>query len=243
MLLLDFDGVVADAFDECAVVAWLGMGPDERGGAAEEILGRVPPAFIERFRVVRPYCRTIGHFITAHLAGAESIADQAAFDRRFAEVGEARAAAFAERATKARDELRERDPAAWIAMHTVYPGIAELIRGSGPVSIVTAKDEPSVRAILAGHGLDGDVRAVAGECRDKAREVERLCTEAGADVAAAVFIDDNLDNVLHVRSTGARSLWARWGYATPDQRERAASLGVDAVDLADLPGLAAAPQV
>ncbi len=34
MLVLDFDGVIADAFDECALVAWRGVRPNERGTAA-----------------------------------------------------------------------------------------------------------------------------------------------------------------------------------------------------------------
>ncbi|WP_026928480.1 HAD family hydrolase [Glycomyces tenuis] len=244
MLVLDFDGVIADAFDECAAVAWLGMRPNERDGAAEDHLGRAPASFAERFRAVRPYCRTLDHFIVAHVPGSTEIADQADFDRRFAEAGEARAAAFAERATAAREAIRRRDPAAWAAMHTLYPGIAELIRGAGaPVAIVTAKDEPSVRAILVAHGLEEGVRAVLGECHDKARELERLCAEAGLDAASSVFIDDNLDNVLRVRSTGARTFWARWGYSTPEQHARAEALGVDALDLADLPGLASASRI
>jgi phosphoglycolate phosphatase-like HAD superfamily hydrolase len=240
VLVLDFDGVIADAFDECALVAWRGVRPNERGTAAS-----LPDAaFIERFRVLRPYCRTLDHFIMAHVPGSETVTHQAEFDRRFARIGRGRAAAFAERATAARHGLRERDPAAWAAMHTLYPGVGDLIRGSGaPVVIVTAKDEPSVRAVLAAHGLEAAVGSVSGECHDKAREVERLCAEAGLEASAAVFVDDNLDNVLRVRATGARSLWADWGYSTSDQRERAEALGVEVLGLADLAGLAAAPQV
>jgi phosphoglycolate phosphatase-like HAD superfamily hydrolase len=229
VLVLDFDGVVADAFDECALVAWLG----ERPGASGTV--RPPDAFVERFRHIRPFARTLDHFVMGHVEGAEDIRDQAGFESAFKALDPGRVAGFTAAANAARTLLRERRPDAWVAMHTVFAPVAELIRGTeADVAIVTAKDAASVRAILEPHGLAEHVAAIVDECADKAEAVLALCEERGIPARDAAFIDDNLDNVLHVGSTGARVFWAAWGYSTPDQRERAALSEVARIDLTDL---------
>lgn len=242
MLVLDFDGVVADAFDECALVAWLGEQPVGRGAGIDEV--RPPEDFVARFRHIRPFSRTLDHFVMGHVEGVESIADQADFEARFAALDPGRVAAFTAAADAARARLREHHREQWVRMHTVFAPVAELIRAStAPVAIVTAKDAASVRAILAPRGLDELVSTVVDECHDKAEAVVRLCRERSIPIEEAVFIDDNIDNVLHVGGTGARVFWAAWGYSTEDQRERAARLSVARIDLSDLPhGLAATPR-
>jgi phosphoglycolate phosphatase-like HAD superfamily hydrolase len=232
VLVLDFDGVVADAFDECALVAWLGEHTDQAGDPG---LVRPPDDFVKRFEHIRPFSRTLDHFVMGHVEGAEDIGDQAGFESAFKELDPGRVAAFTAAANAARTRLREHRPDAWVAMHTVFAPVAELIRGSeAEVAIVTAKDAASVRAILAPNGLADDVAVIVAECADKAEAVVRLCREREIPVEDAVFIDDNLDNVLHVGGVGARVFWAAWGYSTPDQRERAARSEVARIDLTDL---------
>jgi phosphoglycolate phosphatase-like HAD superfamily hydrolase len=232
VLVLDFDGVVADAFDECALVAWLG---ERSGPAGAPGSVRPPEAFVKRFRHIRPFSRTLDHFVMGHVEGAEAISDQAGFETAFKALDPDRVAGFTAAANAARTRLRERHPDVWVAMHTVFAPVADLIRGSeADVAIVTAKDAASVRAILAPNGLADHVAAIVDECADKADAVARLCEERGIPVEDAVFIDDNLDNVLHVGGTGARVFWAAWGYSTPDQRERAALSEVARIDLTDL---------
>lgn len=228
MLVLDFDGVVADAFDECALITWLG----ERPGSAED---QPPEAFVKRFRHIRPFSRTLDHFIMGHVEGAEAVSDQAGFESLFKGLEPGRVARFTAAANAARTRLREDTPEVWASMHTVFEPVAELIRRTeADVAIVTAKDAASVRAILAPNGLAEHVAAIVDECSDKAAAVVDLCEERGIRSEDAVFIDDNLDNVLHVGTTGARIFWAAWGYSTPDQRERAALSEVARIDLTDL---------
>ena len=235
VLILDFDGVVCDALDECALVTWLGKPGNEPEATGQASLKRLPPEFRSVFRHVRDYARLLDHFMVAHLPGASTVRSQAEFDALFASIPADEVATFVRRASAARDLLRERDAQFWLGMHTLYPGIAELlVRHAGRTAIVTAKDTLSVRAILDFHGLGHTVAAVVGECSDKVGAVRELCEQAGIPPSAAVFIDDNLTNVRRVAATGARSLWARWGYGTPEHAAEAAALRIPEIRLADL---------
>lgn len=243
VLAVDFDGVVADALQECALVTWLGVrgpGPDTSVPGAEQ-LRRVPGEFVERFRRIRDYSRLLDHFVVAHLPGAATVHSQAGFDALFRGLEPEYVRAFAEGATAAREWLRTSEPDFWLDLHTLYPGMADLLRRySGRTVVVTAKDEGSVRAILARHGLEHTVREVFGECGRKAEAVLDVSERWGVPVETITFIDDNLTNVRGVAETGARARWARWGYATPEHRAEAERFAVPALDLTDVPRLAPA---
>ncbi|KAA2260648.1 HAD family hydrolase [Solihabitans fulvus] len=240
MLLLDFDGVVCDALLECALVTWFGLHvvPEfDVVSVAVEALARLPEDFVRAFRTVRDYSRTLDRFVVAHLAEAAAIGDQARFDELFARLPPELVARFVAGAGAVRSALRSRQPEFWLGLHTLYPGMPELLRRhAGKVAIVTAKDAGSVADILAHHGLADAVAHIEGECGDKAAAVSRICAEFLVEPAAAVFVDDNLANVLRVRETGARTRWALWGYHTAEHvaiaaRERV--VGIDRPSLID----------
>ncbi|MET0235071.1 MAG: HAD family hydrolase [Kibdelosporangium sp.] len=238
LLALDFDGVVCDAFDECALITWLGMHDLDPALTAPEHVRRLPADFVTRFRTVRDYARRLDHFVAAHQESAGHIRSQADFDALFSRLSPADTARFVTAASVARNRLQTTQPDSWLGMHTLYPGIDDLLRHhKGNVVIVTAKDEESVRAILDRHGLGHTVLEVHGECADKAAAVRASAARHGIAVDEVTFVDDNLDNVRQVAVTGARVLWARWGYHTPEHRAEAERAAVTAVDL---DGLAAA---
>ncbi|MFD5749729.1 HAD family hydrolase [Streptomyces sp. NPDC127033] len=238
LLALDFDGVVCDAFEECALITWLGEHEHDRALPGPGQLDRVPEEFTTRFRTVRDYARVLDHFVVAHLPEADEIGAQAEFDRLYASLPDARVQRFVAGASDARDWFRESETEFWLGLHTLYPGVPELLRRAGvPVVIVTAKDEPSVRAILGRHGLESAIAGVYGECAAKPEAVREACVRRGVPLEAATFVDDNLTNVRRVSATGARAWWAQWGYQTPEHRAEAAQFGITGLELTGLAGL------
>jgi phosphoglycolate phosphatase-like HAD superfamily hydrolase len=237
-LILDFDGVVCDALTECALVAWLGVHKPDPATPISAHLASVPGEFRARFRRVRDHARLIDHFVVAHHEAADSIRTNADFARLFASIPPRGVARFARDASAARRRCRIEESSFWVDLHTIYDGIPELLgRYAGRTAIVTAKDEESVWAVLRRHRLDHAVVEVVGECARKAAAVVDLCRRRGLRPRSATFIDDNLDNVLQVAATGARALWAGWGYATADDLIAAAGRGVPRLDPAALPTL------
>lgn len=242
LLALDFDGVICDALEECALVTWLGGRPHDRAIPGPEQLRLVPREFIDRFRTVRDYARTLDHFVVAHLPEAAALGGQADFDRLYEALPSSYVQKFTDAANAARQWFRTRETDFWLDLHTLYPGVPELLRRhSGSVAIVTAKDEGSVHAILGRHGLDETVSAVFGECGRKAEAIEEISARWGVALKDVTFVDDNLTNAVRVARTGAVSRWAQWGYQTPEHRAQNAEWGVTPLHLEDLAGLGPAP--
>ncbi|MFC6066171.1 HAD family hydrolase [Streptomyces ochraceiscleroticus] len=238
-LAIDFDGVIADGLEECALVTWLGVRGLDTSVPGAEQLKRVPGEFIERFRHIRNYSRLLEHFVVAHLPMAATVDSQAEFDVLLSGLEPEYVRDFTARATAAREWLRTSEPDFWLDLHTLYPGMADLLhRYSGSVVVVTAKDEGSVRAILVRHGLKHSVREVFGECGRKAEAVLDVSARWGVPVEHITFIDDNLTNVRKVAETGARARWALWGYGTPEHRAEAERFAVAALDLSEVVRLA-----
>lgn len=239
LLALDFDGVVCDALEECALVTWLGERPHDRTVPGPGQLELLPGAFTERFRAVRDYARLLDHFLVAHLPEADSITSQADFDRLFGSLPRERVERFTTAASEAREWFRTAEPDFWLGLHTLYPGVPELLRHTGDVVVVTAKDEPSVRSILRRNGLEQTVAEVFGECRDKAAALQEACARRGVPLDAVTFVDDNLSNVRKVAAVGVRARWAQWGYQTPEHRSEAARYGIERLELGEIEDLLA----
>lgn len=235
MLFLDFDGVVCDAFTECCLVAWNGFARAPGGSPPSLDGGDVPPAFARSFRRIRPYARTLGGFAVAHHPRAGAVESRAGYEKLFATFGPAEIEAFERRAGAVRAGLRAAQPQRWLDLHHVYPQVgAAIARHHRRVVVVTAKDAGSVWEILGNSGLREHVLDVAGDCADKAAAIRAVRAEAGQPTGRALFVDDNLDNVLAVLRAGVPSRWARWGYHTEEHLLQAAEDGIDEIDLADL---------
>ncbi|MBN0043415.1 HAD family hydrolase [Streptomyces actuosus] len=243
MLILDFDGVVADAFTECAVVTY--YADHDPATIADkpiaELAAAMPAGFVSRFRTVRTYARLLDDFMVARDPAADAIRELADFEALAARLPGPRLAALVRGAGAVRSALREQRRTEWLDLHRLYPGIAGLLRrhqGRG-TSIVTAKDERSVWEILAHHRLDTAVAQVVGECADKRTAVRRIAEADGLPADAVTFIDDHITNALAVRDTGATTLWAWWGYHTPEHVERAVARKQRRVYLPELATLTA----
>ncbi|PJM98493.1 hypothetical protein CG740_35135 [Streptomyces sp. CB01201] len=225
MLILDFDGVIADAFTECALVTWYADHEPAAVAAKPltELAQAMPRQFLDRFRIVRNYARLLDDFMVARDPDAAYITTVAGYEKLSSRQNPKKLTSLVKEATAVRAALRDQQRDEWLAMHTLYPGIAGLLqrhRGRG-TSIVTAKDEASVWDILTHHRLESTVVQVIGECSDKRAAVLELAATDGLRPQAVTFIDDHITNALAVRDTGATSLWAWWGYHTADHIERA----------------------
>ena len=240
-IILDFDGVVCDGTEECALITWLGVHPPSPRTPISSHLIAIPRGFLERFRKIRAYSRVLDHFIVAHRPIAAHIQTRSRFDTVFRCIAADYVRDFVKTATAARTRCRNEEASFWLDLHTLYPGIAELLQDrSGDVIVVTAKDEDSVRTILNRHGIEHTVAEVIGECSQKDQAVRELCARHGISPNTVTFVDDNLTNVLRVATTGANTYWAMWGFHTAEDLAEAERVAVARLRLDDLPTLAAA---
>jgi HAD superfamily hydrolase (TIGR01509 family) len=159
--------------------------------------------------------------------------DRAEFERCREAVGAEHLKAQAAVAEQIRAHWRRTDSSDWLALHAVYPEVAELLSSARqPIAIVSAKDADSVWSILRHHRLAQHVSSVAGSCRDKPPVLAALADGLHSSAEQLIFIDDNLE---HVRSAGSlpevEPWWAMWGYHTAEDVDTATRLGIRSLTL------------
>jgi len=231
VLAVDFDGVLVDATEECALVTWYAPRVGDLSRTDGRLAAGVPEEFKVRFAQIRPYARTFGGFAVALSPTAGHVRSQADFDRAYRAIPPDEARVFVVGAHRVRAVLRARLGGFWLSLHRVPPGVPGLLaRFAGRTHVVTARDAASTRLVLAAYGLAHHVATVQGNCTDKAAAVDRLRAQLAIPAEEIVFLDDNLTNVEVVAATGVTALWVRWGWHTAEHEERARAIGVAALD-------------
>jgi FMN phosphatase YigB (HAD superfamily) len=244
MLALDFDGVVCDGLLECAAVTWHAANTATTAGTPRlrQAVSEVPGEFLTTFASVRPLSRTLDDFMVTNAVPAGREVGREQFERCREGVGAERLTAQAAVGEQIRAQWRVADFPDWLALHTIYPEVAELLSSTRhAVAIVSAKDADSVWAILRHHRLAQHITSVVGSCRDKAPVLTALTGGLHTSAEPLVFIDDNLE---HVRAAGSlpgiEPRWAVWGYHTPEDVDTAARLGIRSLTLDQLGDLSPA---
>ena len=129
-------------------------------------------------------------------------------------------------------------------VHTrLYPGALEALgtlRASGwRLAVCTNKAEVAAQRILEHFGLSGEFDAVCGGDvapfrKPDPRHLQLTLDRARFDGQPVVMIGDNKVDVSMARGLGVPSVFAAWGYGTPEMAEGATAV---AQTLRDLPGL------
>lgn len=235
LLALDFDGVIADAWTECAAVTYLagGGGPEQmpHPPTLAEAIDGVPEGFLLNFARVRPYCRTLPDFMLAHFSHLP-LHSAAEFDDIRATIPADTVTRMAQVGERWRAWWRTSEPDSWLAGHRVDAAVVRAMsRWPGRRWIVSAKDTASITAILHRAGADDAVDHVAGGCLSKIG----VLADAAQRTSEVVFVDDSIDNAIAAVSIpGVTPLWATWGYSAPGDAARAAAAGIPAITVPDL---------
>lgn len=235
VIVLDFDGVVWDSVDESFEQAWTAW--QRLNGAS-----RIPHDDARRlFRAARWQCKD-GHDFCIVM----DLLEQGRTD-----VGDLSAEAFRElRATLAsgptaqtfvrefyacREHMRKTDFAKWCGLQRPFPGVVEQIAQMRVealgVAVATTKDTDSARALLEYAGIRGLTIFGREVSLDKRVHMQAIAAQFGVPMPHLAFVEDLLENLLHVRDLGVRLVLADWGYNTADERRRALDDGVTVVSL------------
>jgi hypothetical protein len=213
VFFLDFDGVICDSIDECFVSSWVAY-HDLTGNRATA----VPLTYYRRFRALRPYIRTGADYVLIHrlLETGVDIGDQSEFDAHLEAAGEAVHARYHEAFYRARSTLLETDREYWTRLNRIYAGVHEWLPRIDALSfVVTTKEVSFAVEILAAAGSNWDQRKIY--CSGKQRKIpfiRRIMDQWGID--RAVFIDDQIDHLVHEVDDAIDVYLAAWGYVQPE---------------------------
>jgi FMN phosphatase YigB (HAD superfamily) len=238
MLAMDFDGVIADSISECAVAGYNGYeayrGNNDRIKTPEEI----PSDKLIKFRSMRPYIRSGEDYVYLFQALNDGfiIDTQDEFDE-FQSAFFDRIASYRRLFNAARQMLITNNYDAWIALNPLYPGMSAFLQSiHNKVHIVSTKPSKYILEILKANGIILNLKQVheAGKDKSKTSIINSLMQDYQLEPLNITFIDDHLDTLRKVKSTGVRCLLAGWGYNTIQQRYLCSTLNLEMIDLQHL---------
>lgn len=217
-LVLDFDGVLFDSARESFAVSrrtYLELRPESSLAARDEE------------KLYRDYLELMPLGNGAADYGAVlTMLEQGRFPRSQEEYGAFRdeqeapwLARYRDRFYEVRHEWAGREPETWRALMPPYAEFVAMLRrrkGEVRYAIATAKDRPSVDALLATHSLtdlfSGDLIVDGSAGRDKSVHLDTLRRRLDLPAAALTFVDDKVTHLDSASSLGVRGALAAWGF-------------------------------
>jgi phosphoglycolate phosphatase-like HAD superfamily hydrolase len=233
VIALDFDGVLCDGVAECLLVSWLAFADRAPPSDGVALPDTIPAGFKDHFARCRNFVRHSGHFIIPFLFDA-TFETQADYDAAYRTIETGTLQGFLQRFETCRERLRQNQPAQWLALHSLYPGVRSALQVAPlPLFIVTAKDTPSVRAILAEASVPFPEDRIYGGVTAKLEAFHDIKLRSGCRPACIAIYDDNVLNVAEARGAGFDAIWATWGYSSPEHQRIAVSQSLPSVGLDD----------
>ena len=235
LLAMDFDGVIADSILECAVAGYNGYeaycGRDARIKTPQEIISDK----LNKFRTMRPFIRSGEDYIYLFQAVSDGviIETQEEFDD-FQMAYLDRKEAYYQLFYSARRTIMTSDHNNWIALNPLYCGMIVFLKYMhSMIHIVSTKASEYIIAILEFNGIELNPKRIheAGRGYSKTDIISKMMQDNHLESQNMIFIDDHLDTLHKVKSTGVRCLLAGWGYNTVQQRCICHELNLALVDL------------
>jgi phosphoglycolate phosphatase-like HAD superfamily hydrolase len=233
LLALDFDGVISDSAPEAYVIAlrsYVALRPDSPlASLLAPLAGEAAPApaavcgadVYRAFLALMPLGNRAEDYgvILSALETRERVPDQATYDRLYARFDARWLRAYHLQFYRERHALAERDPCGWRALMRPYTRFVEVLTRRAAdtrLAIATAKDRPSVLALLRAYGIEalfdpGDVLDKEAGV-SKTAHLELLQRRHGVDFAEIAFLDDKVNHLDSVARLGVRCGLACWGY-------------------------------
>lgn len=237
LLALDFDGVLCDGRREYFQSAWRAYGQIWTDAASQ------PPAHLEQpFYRLRPVVETgwemplLLRAMQLDYAEAELLQDWATIAPQLLASEGLTQPQLQTALDSQRDHWIQTDLAAWLHLHSFYPGtIARLqaaIAAGIPVVIITTKESRFVKQLLQEAGISPPLPQIFGrEQQRPKREVLRSLQAGGSDLprspvgTAIWFVEDRLKTLQNVQQqpdlANIGLFLADWGYNTAAERAQA----------------------
>ena len=236
LLVMDFDGVISDSISECAIAGYNGYetycGKDVMIKTPEEMASDQ----LNKFRAMRSYIRSGEDYIYLFQALNDGIIinSQKDFDK-FQMTYFDRRVSYYQAFYSARQTLISSNYEDWIALNPLYSGMGDFLHSMHKkIQIVSTKASEYIIKILKSSGIEFNpkhIHEASGAGSSKTDIIIRLMRNHQLSTQKTIFIDDHLDTLHKVKSTGVRCLLAGWGYNTAQQRRQCRRFNLELVDI------------
>jgi phosphoglycolate phosphatase-like HAD superfamily hydrolase len=229
IVALDFDGVIMDGINECMLVAWNVFNNKLFSDFNNKSLNEIPDYFVDIFTHARNFVRHDGHFIIPFYANKNEVIDSKSFHEIYENIHDADKSKFRDDFVNYRNKVKELFPEYWISLHKELIDLKEIIDLDVDLRIVSGKDAESIIFLLKNKKIHIEPRKVHGRMVEKDTVLKSIKNDSENDNEDLFFVDDNLNNVIDASKLGIQSLWAFWGFHTPEQVQNADRLSIKAI--------------
>ena len=235
LLAMDFDGVIADSILECAVVGYNGYEIYCSRSQMIKTPDEIKSDRLNKFRIMRPYIRSGEDYIYLFQAIDDGIfiRNQEEFDN-FRNDHLDRRDLYYQIFYSTRKMMMKSDYKNWIKLNSLYDGMNEFLNSKRVmIHIVSTKASKYIIEILKSNEIEFDLNYIheAGRMSSKTNIIIGLLKNHHLLARDLIFIDDHLDTLHKVESTGVRCFLAGWGYNTVKQRNKCNDLNLELVDI------------
>jgi len=227
IVALDFDGVIWESIDECFHIAYK---------IFREMEGDIPADLSDlstKFRQGRYLAKTGDDFYLLFYMMKEDLSidfDKTTFDKFYI---------YRERLSKEMKEfsrgfyeerwrMQKEDFHTWLSWQGPYLDVMKqlpLLKDEFlDLAICSAKDENTIKMLMARYNRSYPVYG-REYSKYKPDLIKAVAREKQIEPSKIIFIDDLMENLRHVRSTGCICVMANWGYNNEKERNKARNKG------------------
>jgi len=241
VIILDFDGVIANSVKECFLVAWWTY------HGVEEITPEMFDQKHEKYEVIFNKFRYLVGPVNDYYFFLNAICEYVKISKtslpdlfnKYSLECKRESLTFTTNFFRLRDIARNKFKKQWLALNPLYPEILEFLRRrlkKRTIFISSTKDKNSIECILKENQLEIPREHILGKEQgvDKRVHVQKILRKAESCATEAVFIDDNLLHLARVRSLGVQLFFASWGYCGSHGEADALKLGAKILNITQL---------
>lgn len=217
VLMLDFDGVIANSIHECLVSGYNAYA-DYSNAQWVYTIDELNPDWVHTATQMRNFIRNGEDYVyIAHaLALDVPIQNQKDFDE-FKEKHIDLCSSFFDLFYNARMTFAQSRPEQWIDLNPLYGGMADFLKSfknKNNLFIITTKLLFFVRKILTFHSIEFRQENLfdTSDGRTKVNIITDIFHERHIDAFKCYFLDDQVDTVIKVSKAGVHAILADWGY-------------------------------
>lgn len=244
VIVLDFDGVIADSINECFLISyWAYRGIEKMESGMFNIDGRPAKELFRKFRYLVGPAHEY-YFLLKTVYSDIGKSDDGFLDlyKINKQAYQQEAQEFCERFYKVRKQAQTQFIAQWIKLNPLYVGIDNIIKGAlsrEKLFIASTKDKASIDLIMKRNGFDILSKQILDKSfsLNKKLQLKEIICRTGGKAENVYFVDDNLTYLINVKPLGVKCFLATWGYNTPEVRQEAEKLGIGPLTIQDLEGM------
>lgn len=245
VLVLDFDGVIADSKMECLFVgfnSYLNFNKntklfDGKGLTFDnfEYMVRKYKKIASQYKKLRPYViDAFCYYVVSHIIeNSIKINNWMEYNKTRKKLMKAFYDEYVKSFYNERKKLIKEDFEKWLDLEKPYKSIVSILKrftNDFLIAIATNNKAFTVKPFLKKYGIRVKIITDASLSSDKEVHIQHIKDKLNANYKDMYFVDDQINNFLKLLPLGVHCYLAKWGYNTKEQQEEAKRQGVILID-------------